>query len=80
MYLHFLSNNPLSCPARRDALLGAPSPWGKVWEGGNKYLRNYFFIHDTDCHFYKIINIRLNKLISSGNIHFFLYEERQGRD
>ena len=54
MYIHFLSNNPLSCfPQGGNALFGAPSPVGEGWKGGNKYLRNYCFIHDYRYSFIK---------------------------
>jgi len=46
-YIHFLSNNPLSCfPQGGKALLGAPSPMGEGWVGGKNSLRNYWFIYD----------------------------------
>ena len=33
-YFHYILYNPISRPARRDALLSAPSSLGEGWEGG----------------------------------------------
>jgi hypothetical protein len=51
-YFHFISNNPLSSPAWRDALNDAPSPVGEGWEGGKNIFSNNCLIHDCRYSYY----------------------------